>query len=164
MFMGKCIAVVFLFAGVNLAVVISPEENLIMSKQERAIDARTMLSTFVGNLMSRSYSNGNGSQIISVNLTNLLVLILLKALIFAAGTLGVGSPGNNGCLQYVVCQNPQFAMKYKNAGDAILQTTKMLDLNADPRYEYIMGEVQEAIEWGEAKKECSRFECNPERQ
>lgn len=32
-------------------------------------------------------------QILSLNLTNLLVLILLKALIFAAGLLGAGNFG-----------------------------------------------------------------------
>lgn len=42
--------------------------------------------------MSRGFvTTGGGSQVVSLNLTNLLVLILLKALIFAAGSLGAGT-------------------------------------------------------------------------
>lgn len=43
--------------------------------------------------MSRGYATtaNGGSQVVSLNLTNLLVLVLLKALIFAAGSLGAGT-------------------------------------------------------------------------
>ena len=43
--------------------------------------------------MSRGYGTtaAGGSQVVSLNLTNLLVLVLLKALIFAAGSLGTGT-------------------------------------------------------------------------
>lgn len=52
-----------------------------------------MLSTIASNFMNRGFStSGSGSsQVISLNLTNLLVLVLLKALIFAAGSLGAGT-------------------------------------------------------------------------
>lgn len=52
-----------------------------------------MLTSLAGSLMSRGYgATGSGaSQIVSLNLTNLLVLVLLKALIFAAGSLGAGT-------------------------------------------------------------------------
>lgn len=55
-----------------------------------------MLSSLAGSLMSRGYAGLTGidsgsSQVVSLNLTNLVVLILLKALIFAAGSLGAGS-------------------------------------------------------------------------
>lgn len=51
-----------------------------------------MLSSLASNLMSRGYiGDGGSSQVISLNLTNLLVLVLLKALIFAAGSIGAGT-------------------------------------------------------------------------
>lgn len=51
-----------------------------------------MLSSLASSLMSRGYLGGAGSsQVISLNLTNLLVLFLLKALIFAAGSIGAGT-------------------------------------------------------------------------
>lgn len=51
-----------------------------------------MLTSLATNLMSRGFvTTGSGSQVVSLNITNLLVLVLLKALIFAAGSLGAGS-------------------------------------------------------------------------
>ena len=41
--------------------------------------------------MSRGHAGEGGSHVVSLNLTNLLVLVLLKALIFAAGSLGAGT-------------------------------------------------------------------------
>lgn len=43
--------------------------------------------------MSRGFATAeNGaSQVVALNLTNLFVLVLLKALIFAAGSLGAGA-------------------------------------------------------------------------
>lgn len=58
----------------------------------RSFDAKSMLSSLATNLMSRGYIGDSGSsQVISLNLTNLLVLVLLKALIFAAGSIGAGT-------------------------------------------------------------------------
>ncbi|XP_050315563.1 uncharacterized protein LOC126750102 [Anthonomus grandis grandis] len=57
-------------------------------------DTSNVLSTIATHLMARQ--NGDGeSQIISLNLSNLLVLILLKGLIFAAASL-VGYKGHYG--------------------------------------------------------------------
>lgn len=51
-----------------------------------------MLSSLASTFMSRGYLGDTGSsQVISLNLTNLLVLFLLKALIFAAGSIGAGT-------------------------------------------------------------------------
>lgn len=60
----------------------------------RGIDAKGMLSSLASNFLSRGYISptaGGASQVVSLNLTNLLVLVLLKALIFAAGSLGAGT-------------------------------------------------------------------------
>ncbi|KAI4463616.1 multiple coagulation factor deficiency protein 2 neural stem cell derived neuronal survival protein [Holotrichia oblita] len=58
----------------------------------RGLDAKSVLTSIASNLMSRGFvTTGGGSQVVSLNLTNLLVLILLKALIFAAGSLGAGT-------------------------------------------------------------------------
>ncbi|XP_044728007.1 uncharacterized protein LOC123291697 [Chrysoperla carnea] len=43
--------------------------------------------------LSRS---GTNSQVVSLNLTNLFILVLLKALIYAAGTLGAGAFHGHG--------------------------------------------------------------------
>lgn len=46
--------------------------------------------------MTRGYgTTGMGSQVVSLNLTNLLILVLLKGLIFAAASLA-GHKGESG--------------------------------------------------------------------
>lgn len=46
----------------------------------------------MSSLTQRGFTStaSGASQVVSLNLTNLLVLVLLKALIFAAGSLGAG--------------------------------------------------------------------------
>lgn len=50
--------------------------------------------------MSKGYGRfgvtGAGSQIVSLNLTNLLILVLLKAIIFAAASLAGHKGGGGG--------------------------------------------------------------------
>ncbi|KAL3266889.1 hypothetical protein HHI36_011039 [Cryptolaemus montrouzieri] len=77
------------FNGISGAVV----ENRDSSVTGRGIDAKSIISSLASNFLSRGYfpsAAGAGSQVISLNLTNLLVLVLLKALIFAAGSIGLG--------------------------------------------------------------------------
>ncbi|KAK4886098.1 hypothetical protein RN001_002369 [Aquatica leii] len=63
----------------------------------RSFDAKGMLSAIAGSLMSRGFAGLTGSgntgtsQVVSLNVTNLVVLVLLKALIFAAGSIGAGT-------------------------------------------------------------------------
>lgn len=62
----------------------------------RGFDARSVLSSLATNLMTRGYgATGMGSQVVSLNLTNLLILVLLKGLIFAAASLA-GHKGEGG--------------------------------------------------------------------
>ncbi|KAK9876500.1 hypothetical protein WA026_013875 [Henosepilachna vigintioctopunctata] len=58
----------------------------------RGIDAKSIITSLATNFLSRGFypASAAGSQVVSVNLTNLLVLVLLKALIFAAGSIGLG--------------------------------------------------------------------------
>lgn len=59
----------------------------------RGIDAKTLLGSLASSLMSRGFvaAENGASQVVALNLTNLFVLVLLKALIFAAGSLGAGA-------------------------------------------------------------------------
>ncbi|RZC38362.1 hypothetical protein BDFB_009121 [Asbolus verrucosus] len=89
--MSYKIAVLILFSGVILKTSAAAVEN--DNEIARGLDAKSLLSSIAGNLMSRGYgtTGTGGSQVVSLNLTNLLVLVLLKALIFAAGSLGAGT-------------------------------------------------------------------------
>lgn len=48
--------------------------------------------------MAKEFINrsGGGNQVLSLNLTSLLVIVLLKALIFSTGLLGAGNWGQYG--------------------------------------------------------------------
>ncbi|XP_045479619.1 uncharacterized protein LOC123684412 [Harmonia axyridis] len=75
---------------VESAIVHQSEE---MNPSTRGIDAKGILTSLASNFLSRQYfptAAAAGSQVVSLNLTNLLVLVLLKALIFAAGSIGLG--------------------------------------------------------------------------
>ncbi|KAJ8976827.1 hypothetical protein NQ317_011823 [Molorchus minor] len=73
---------------VNTAVVDDSGNNAV----GRGLDAKSMLTSLASNFMNRGFVSTDGSsQVVSLNLTNLLVLVLLKALIFAAGSLGAGT-------------------------------------------------------------------------
>lgn len=71
----------------------------------------------------------------------------------------LGSPGDNGCLQNVACQQPQQAKKYVSAGDMLLKATKMLSVDPDRSYEYVLQEVEQAADVGLAGGDCARFVC-----
>ncbi|XP_065158855.1 uncharacterized protein [Atheta coriaria] len=75
--------------GVSMAAISTTGE----SNEIKGLDAKFMLNSLASNIMSRGYATtaNGGSQVVSLNLTNLLVLVLLKALIFAAGSLGAGT-------------------------------------------------------------------------
>nr|XP_023029570.1 uncharacterized protein LOC111517587 [Leptinotarsa decemlineata] len=140
--------------------------------------------------MARGYGvtgPAGSSQIVSLNLTNLLVLVLLKALIFAAGSLGAGHlkggfartidgeeklvtdeevlmflsylSGSPGCLQNIACQQPEQAKKYINAGDLLLKISKMFKIETNMDYNYILQEMEEASNVGLAGGRCSDYEC-----
>ncbi|XP_053696738.1 uncharacterized protein LOC128744024 [Sabethes cyaneus] len=61
------------------------------AQQLIASPAGQLAVSFAKEMISRSAGN---SQVLSLNLTNLLVLFLLKALIFAAGLIGAGNWGH----------------------------------------------------------------------
>ncbi|XP_030763661.1 uncharacterized protein LOC115888180 [Sitophilus oryzae] len=158
----------------------------------RGLDARNLLTSIASNLMSRGFgTTGSGSQVVSLNLTNLLILILLKAIIFGAASLGsghlkggygrsadgeekfitdeevlmflsylTGSPGDNGCLQSIACQQPYQAKKYVNAGDVLLKTAKMFSMNTDDNYDYVLKEVEQASNVGLAGGNCQTYRCS----
>lgn len=63
--------------------------------------ARNFMSTPSGQLavtMAKEFisRSSGGNQVLSLNLTSLLVIVLLKALIFATGLLGAGNWGQYG--------------------------------------------------------------------
>ncbi|KAB0800172.1 hypothetical protein PPYR_08052 [Photinus pyralis] len=190
-----CCAIFVLLVGateVFCAISSEAESNSIT----RAFDAKGMLTSIASDLMSRGFAGLTGStgagtsQVVSLNVTNLVVLVLLKALIFAAGSLGAGAwkggyarsldgeeklftdeellfflsyltgkPNDNGCLQNIACLQPQQARKYAAAGKMLLKTASTMSIHADPTYDQVLQELQEAASWGSVGGDCKRYSC-----
>merc|ERR1711997_438114 len=122
-------------------------------------------------LLARASST---SEALTLNLTNLLILIVLKALIFGFGLFSVGS--NNQarsadetalsqadlsggmcfimytsgadekltCIQRTACEDPKTASEYTTAAKMVYKLHKMLGLNFSPKYENILNAVEDA--------------------
>ncbi|XP_071056607.1 uncharacterized protein [Onthophagus taurus] len=159
--------------------------------ESRNIDTTGVLTSIATNLMSRGFTSNGGSQVVSLNLTNLLVLVLLKALIFAAGSLGAGhwrggfsrsndgeesfmgedeillylsyltgEPGENECLRFVACSEPQQARRYITAGETLLKLSKMFVTEENHVYKMSLNELRQAAGYGISGGDCNRFSCD----
>jgi hypothetical protein len=114
------------------------------------------------------------SEVLTLNLTNLLILIVLKAIIFGFGLFSVGS--NNQarsaeetaltqsdmaggmcfimytsgseekltCLQRTACEDPKTASDYSTAAKMVYKLHKMLGLNFSPKYETVLNAIEDA--------------------
>lgn len=141
--------------------------------------------------MTRSFTatatENGASQVVALNLTNLFVLVLLKALIFAAGSLGAGAwkggfarsneeegkwlsdeevllfgsylAGDGGCLKLAACRGPREAQKYAEAGSLVMRALKMLEVEPGEGYRAALGELEEAVGYGTSGMDCRRYKC-----
>ncbi|KAG7199414.1 hypothetical protein KM043_014043 [Ampulex compressa] len=140
--------------------------------------AGSMLAEIAKELVQRSTSS---SQVLNLNLSNLLLLLVLKAVVFGAGYIGhhgykardleeenVISEGEialalgyligDTCLYRAACEEPHVAKEYLGAAEMIMQTMKLLPqtLPIEGRYEKTLAEFRKAIEYG------ASFQCPPE--
>ncbi|XP_059481453.1 uncharacterized protein LOC132200201 [Neocloeon triangulifer] len=93
---GRCTLAAVLVAGVALAGAV--EENAIESSRGgKAGDSvgspTTMIAEMARELITKSYSN---SQVLSLNLSNVLILLLIKAVLFAISQYSAGGRGFGG--------------------------------------------------------------------
>merc|ERR1719454_492075 len=99
------------------------------------------------------------SEVLTLNLTNLLILLVLKALIFGFGLFSVGGAGRSldgpsvsqfDCVQRTVCEDPYLASDYLTAAKMWYKMHNMLKsiVPFSEKYSKIMYAVQEASEYG----------------
>merc|ERR1711944_246186 len=112
------------------------------------------------------------SEVLTLNLTNLLILIVLKALIFGFGLFSVGSSARSAddtaltqadlsggmcfmmytsgaeeklsCIQRTACEDPKTASEYSTAAKMVYKLHKMLGLNFSSKYETVLNAVEDA--------------------
>ncbi|XP_012284878.1 uncharacterized protein LOC105702131 [Orussus abietinus] len=152
-------------------------EDFDFEKENRKISG-SMLSEIAKELIQRSASS---SQVLNLNLSNLLILLVLKAVVFSAGYIGnhgyrardldeetmvsesevalaLGYLMGDTCLYRAACEAPQTAKEYLGAAEMMLQTLKLLpqSLPENDKYEKTLQEFRKAIEYG------IRNQCPPE--
>jgi len=130
-------------------------------------------------LLARASST---SEVLTLNLTNLLILLVLKALIFGFGLFSVGGTGRSAdspmvtqadltggmcflmftsgaeekldCIQRTACEDPYLASDYLTAAKMLYKVHKILGMDFQERYSKTMFAIQEAAEFGKSGSEC----------
>ncbi|XP_072753947.1 uncharacterized protein [Anoplolepis gracilipes] len=146
--------------------------------------AGSMLAEIAKEFMQRSTTT---SQVLNLNLSNLLLLLVLKAVVFGAGYLGqhgykgreledenivsegelalaLGYLMGDSCLYRAACEEPHIAKEYLGAAEMLLQTMKLMpqSLPAESNYEKMMVEFRKAIEYGNIERCPPEYSCKKE--
>ncbi|CAL1676440.1 unnamed protein product [Lasius platythorax] len=146
--------------------------------------AGSMLAEIAKELMQRSTTS---SQVLNLNLSNLLLLLVLKAVVFGAGYIGqhgykgreledenIVSEGElalalgyligDTCLYRAACEEPHIAREYLGAAEMLLQTMKLMPQNlpAESNYEKMIAEFRKAIEYGNIEQCPPEYSCKKE--
>merc|ERR1712021_94720 len=130
----------------------------------------TPLVELTSELLARASST---SEVLTLNLTNLLILIVLKAIIFGFGLFSVGSSARSNseetsisqsdlsggmcfimytsgadeklsCIQRTACEDPKTASEYATAAKMVYKVHKMVGLNFSPKYETVLNALEDA--------------------
>ncbi|XP_032685239.1 uncharacterized protein LOC116850732 [Odontomachus brunneus] len=144
----------------------------------------SMLTEIAKELVQRSTT---GSQVLNLNLSNLLLILVLKAVVFGAGYLGnhgfkgrelqdenlvsegevalaLGYLIGDTCLYRAACEEPYVAREYLRAAEMLLQTMKLMpqSLPAEHGYEKMISEFRKAIEYGSTEHCPPEYSCKKE--
>merc|ERR1712165_626901 len=133
-------------------------------------------------LLARASST---SEVLTLNLTNLLILIVLKAIIFGFGLFSVGSSARSSeetslsqadlsggmcfimytsgaeeklsCIQRTACEDPKTASEYATAAKMVYKVHKMVGLIFSPKYETVLNALEDAKSHALAGGDCSVY-------
>jgi len=127
------------------------------------------------------------SEVLTLNLTNLLILIVLKALIFGFGLFSVGSSARSAdestsltqadlsggmcfmmytagdvdklsCIQRTACEDPKTASEYATAAKMVYKVHKMLGMNFSPVYETVLNALEDAKSHSLRGGDCAAYQ------
>lgn len=126
------------------------------------------------------------SEVLTLNLTNLLILLVLKAIIFGFGLFSVGSTARSAedspsigetdltggmcfmmytagddsklsCIQKSACYDPKTAAEYSLAAKMFYKIHKLLNVDFDPKYEVVLNALEDAKEHALNGGDCSAY-------
>merc|ERR1712141_186456 len=151
------------------------------TKKDKMAD--TELVTTALEFLARASST---SEVLTLNLTNLLILLVLKALIFGFGLFSVGGtarsaddsptftqtdlqggmcfmmhmagdPSKLGCIQRQACAEPKVASQYATASKMMYKMFKLLNIDIDNKYIDVLSAVEEAKNEALKGGNCAKY-------
>lgn len=149
----------------------------------QAADTDEMVSTAM-QLLARASST---SEVLTLNLTNLLILLVLKALIFGFGLFSVGGTARSNdespsitqtdlqggmcfllhmsgdesklnCIKKQACQEPAIAAQYSTAAKMMYKVFKLLSVDIDNKYIDVLHGVEEAKTEALSGGNCAKYD------
>lgn len=149
----------------------------------RAEETNELVSTAL-EFLARASST---SEVLTLNLTNLIILIILKAIIFGFGLFAVGGNARSAddgpaftetdltggmcfmmftagaddklrCIQKAACKDPKTASQYTTAGKMMYKLHQMFDMPFSPKYEAVLNAVEDAKQHSIGGGDCSVYQ------
>merc|ERR1712001_772372 len=151
------------------------------SKKDKMAD--TELVTTALEFLARASST---SEVLTLNLTNLLILLVLKALIFGFGLFSVGGTARSAddspsfsetdlqggmcflmhmsgdesklnCIKKTACNEPAVAAQYATASKMMYKVFKLLNVDMDNKYIDVLTAVEEAKNEAHKGGNCAKY-------
>jgi len=126
------------------------------------------------------------SEVLTLNLTNLLILIVLKAIIFGFGLFSVGSSARSNseetsisqsdlsggmcfimytsgadeklsCIQRTACEDPKTASEYATAAKMAYKIQKLVGVNFSEKYETVLNALEDAKSHSLSGGDCAVY-------
>jgi len=126
------------------------------------------------------------SEVLTLNLTNLIILIVLKAIIFGFGLFSVGSSARSSesqtslsqsdlsggmcfimytsgaeeklsCIQRTACEDPKTASEYATAAKMAYKVQKMVGVNFGSKYETVLNALEDAKNHSLSGGDCAVY-------
>lgn len=144
-----------------------------------------VVSTAVTEAMELLARASSTSEVLTLNLTNLLILIVLKALIFGFGLFSFGGTGRSSeqslfndsdleggscflmytagvdakldCIKKVACEDRSTAYSYKTAAKMAHGMSKYLGMDLTQRHISVIDALNEAIKHSENGGDCTVY-------
>jgi len=147
--------------------------------------ADTELVTTALEFLARASST---SEVLTLNLTNLLILLVLKALIFGFGLFSVGGTARSAhespsfsetdlqggmcfmmhmagddkmpCIQKAACQDTVVAAQYATASKMMYKVFKLLNVDVPRQYIDVINGIEEAKNEAIKEGNCAKYNWN----
>merc|ERR1712165_138777 len=152
------------------------------SKKDKMADSSELVTTAL-EFLARASST---SEVLTLNLTNLLILLVLKALIFGFGLFSVGGTARSAddspsfsetdlqgrmcfmmhmagdesklnCIKKTACAEPTVAAQYATASKMMYKVFKLLNVDIDNKYIDVLSAVEEAKNEALKGGNCAKY-------